>query len=118
MTFRPGAVGILRRSPTRRGEQFNRPDAKCISGSLPKCTNGLSSPMSTVSAERPARLRLLTFPSELPEHAIRVPSFDGCTGGYTCECPSHTAEREDAVRRGVRKTRGNPLSPRPARRAA
>jgi hypothetical protein len=41
-----------------------------------------------------------------------------CTGGMTCDCKHHRAERAGLVKRGPRETARQPWEPRPARRAA
>lgn len=60
--------------------------------------------MSTTDPTQPV-LRVLTFtqPTDQPPH----------TGGYTCICNACQAERDQAVRRGVRRT-----TPLPIRKAA
>lgn len=74
--------------------------------------------MSTTSVQDRARLRIVTFENALPEHAVSVPMAVACTGAYDCHCESCDGERRERVLRGVQRTKGNPLAPRPARRAA
>jgi hypothetical protein len=74
--------------------------------------------MSTFTPDRRARLRIVTFDHRPHEHAISVPMAVACDGTMICRCEDCALERAEAVARGVRATRGNPLVPRPARQAA
>lgn len=53
--------------------------------------------MSIDTAAEPARLRIVTFP--------KPPEPPPCDGSYTCACPDCIADRDQAVRRGVRARR-------------
>lgn len=51
--------------------------------------------------EQPPRLRILTFD--------QTPDQPPCQGGYLCCCTTCQSEREQAVKRGVRRTHSLPI---------